>query len=353
MPRILFLTAGNITGLDRLRVGHEARAVRAAIATVDINYADLRIEADVATNEVVEIVLSTMPDIIHFSGHGGPGRAHFEGAALSAQVISRVVAQVPEIWCVVLNSCYSNSIATRLSNDGVPAVVGMTESVSDAAAIDFSRFFYRALAEYSDITKAVEQSRANLLVAFPGDAHVPQIHIADRARLAERSRRYARPELRARFCMDEGGSPEVWKDDDDIVFASFDLFIENAPASATSVIYRLHNSYNDTADSPEHGQFHEVSDANEKFYLGRIDSEDDYVVEAYIRWNDGRVRMIKRSVTEALSAYYNSLSPEAAADLSANLDSVNRTIAGLLNGNIQLRRPARGKVGPRKTKRRE
>ena len=52
--------------------------MRAAIATVDRDYADLRVESDVGTDEVVEIVLSVMPDIIHFSGHGEPGNAQLD-----------------------------------------------------------------------------------------------------------------------------------------------------------------------------------------------------------------------------------------------------------------------------------
>jgi CHAT domain len=344
MPRILFLTAGNVTGQDRLRVAREARAVRAAITTVDPDYADLRVEADVGTDELVEIVLSVMPDIIHFSGHGAPGQAHFDNGALSAATISRIVAQVPEIWCVVLNSCYSDSIAKRLVNDGVPAVVGMTDAISDDAAIEFSRFFYRALAAGPDIKRAVEQSRVSLLGPFPDESSTPCEKFGDLGKLAERSRRHARPELRARFCVDDNGLPEVWEDDDETVFVPFDLFVENAPTSASSVIYRLHESYSESADGPENGQFHEATVADDKFYLGRIDSEDDYTVEAYIRWNDGRVRMIKRNVTEALSAYYKSLSAEDFTAQLVNTELIDKTIAGLRNGNLQMRRPV-----PRKT----
>jgi hypothetical protein len=344
MPRILFVAAGNVTGQDRIRVGREARAVRAAIATIDRDYADLRVEADVGTDEIVEIVLGVMPDIIHFSGHGAPGQAQFDNGALSAATISRIVAQVPEIWCVVLNSCYSDSIAKRLVNDGVPAVVGMTDAIGDDAAIEFSRFFYRALAEHADIARAVRQSCAHLDAAFPDDSSKPHCDLGDLAKLAERSRRHARPELRARFCVDDNGLPEVWEGNDEIVYVPFDLFIENAPTSASSVIYRLHESYNESADSPENGQFHEVNGADDDFYLSRIDSEDDYTVEAYIRWNNGRVTMLKRRVTEALVAYYRSLSPETIIDQSVDTKLIDETIVALRNGNLKLRRSVARKL---------
>lgn len=359
MPRILFLAAGNVPGRQQLRVGREARAVRAAIATVDRDYADLRVEADVGTDEVVEIVLSVMPDIIHFSGHGEPGQAVFDNSNLPAATISRIVAQVPEIWCVVLNSCFSDALATRLVNDGVPAVVGMTDAITDDAALDFSNFFYRALAAYSDVERAVEQSRVNLLAAYPEEALTPMLRIGDRKVLAERSLRYARPELRARFCVNGDGSPEVWENDDGTVFVPFDLYIENAPTSATSVIYRLHPSYDDEADGPEDGRFHEVTGADDKFYLNRIDSEDDFTVEAYMRWNDGRARMIKRTVTAALRAHYENLSPEAVVEQQVDAEIIRMTIVGLENENLRLRslprkkttRSSKSRTRPKKRKR--
>lgn len=338
MPRILFLTAGNVTGQVRLRVGREARAARVAIATVDRDYADLRVEADVGTDEVVEIVLSFMPDILHLSGHGVPGQTRLDNGALPAATISRVVAQLPDIWCVVLNSCYSDLIASQLVDDGVPAVVGMTTAISDAAAIEFSRFFYRALAAHADVEKAVEQSRVNLLASFSDEASTPCLKKGTSETLAERSRRHARPELHARFCLDGNSLPELWEDDDGTVFATFDLFIENAPLSASSAIYRLHESYNESTDDPEQGQFHETTGADDKFYLGCIDTEDDYTVEAYIRWNDGRVKLIKRRVTEALRAFYRSVPREGVAKQSPNLQVIEETIVGLENGNLQQRR---------------
>lgn len=338
MPRILFLTAGNVVGEQRLSVGREARAVRAAIATIDPDYADLRVEADVGTNEVVEIVLSARPDIIHFSGHGEHGQAMFDDGALSQATLSKIVAEVPNIWCVVLNSCFSDSIAQRLVDDGVPAVVGMCGAVSDETAIEFARFFYRALALQADIGKAVEQSRVNLEARQLNEASYPCCRVGNEKILAERSRRFARPELRARFCLDANYIPDLWEDAVGNVFVPFDLFVENAPLSAASVIYRLHESYNDVADGPEQGQFREVTAAGEKFYLMRIASEDDYIVEAYLRWNDGRVKMIQARVTDALRAFYDSLSEQAVIRQRIDRETIDTVIDELLDGNLQLRK---------------
>ena len=116
--------------------------------------------------------------------------AHFQ-----RQRSSPIVSQVPQIWCVVLNCCYSDWIAKRLVNDGVPAVVGMTDAISDNAAIEFSRFFYGALAEQADIGRAVEQARANLLqAAIQDEASTPHTEFGDPGKLSkQRSRRHALP----------------------------------------------------------------------------------------------------------------------------------------------------------------
>lgn len=342
MARILFLTAGNVPGMEPLRVSREARAVRAAIATVDRDFADLQVEADVETGEVVELVLSTKPDIIHFSGHGRPGQAQLNNQALSAATFSRIVREVPGIWCVVLNACYSYSIAKKLVADGAPAVVGMARSVSDEAAIDFSRFFYRALAEQPDVKRAVQHSQANLHAAWGNEAHVPKLLLGGADLLATRSLRHSGPEIRARFCVNDDGTPVVWAGDDD-VFVAFDLYIERPPMSASSVIYRLDESYNETAKSPKDGPFHEVEGADDKFYLGPIDSEDDYTVEAFFRWNDGRSRMIKRSVTAALTAHYDSLAEGAGSGDPALERLIRKRITELENGKLVLRHgPSRG-----------
>ena len=218
----------------------------------------------------------------------------------------------------------------------------MATSVTDNAAIDFSRFFYRALAQQPDIEKAVKQAQTHLLAASPREAHVPQLRVGDAGLLATRSRRFARPEIRARFCVDDDGAPDTWTGNDGSVFVPFDLYLENAPVSACSVIYRLHESYNDAAEDPEHGQFHEVTGADDKFYLSRIDSEDDYTVEAYVRWNDGRAKMIKRTVTAALTAHYDGLSDADASEGRVQHDVIRQTIADLKNENLQPRRAIPG-----------
>ena len=290
------------------------------------------------TDEILEVVLAFMPDIIHFSGHGEPGRSQFENAGLPGATLARIVAQVPQIWCVVLNSCFGDSISQQLLVAGVPAVVGMTGEVSDYAALDFSRFFYRALAESPDIVRAVEQSRINLQATFPDEEPAPVLRLGESGLLAERSQRHARAELRARFCVDHTGIPEVWRKGGS-VYVSFDLYIKNAPLSASSVIYRLDRSYDEISESNEDGKFREIQDATDAFYLGGIDSEDDFTVEAYIRWNDGRVKMLACKVTDALVAHYSSLSPEEAVDERVDTAAINRIIVGLRHENIPLDTP--------------
>lgn len=335
MPRILFLTAGNVHGLKQLRVGREARAVRNAITAVEPDFMDLRVEPDIGADEIVPIVLGAKPDIIHFSGHGMPGWTQLDNKLLPAETVAQIVEQVPELWCVVLNACYSSVVAERLKARGVPAVIGMKDSVSDAAAIAFSTLFYGELIRGVDVERAVNVARTHLLAAFPDEAATPELLVANPQLLETRSARHARPEVWARFCVKRDNTPDVWKASDGTVFVTFDLYIANAPDSAASVVYRLHESYNDATDDPAEGQFREVTDASHGFYLSDLDTEDDYTVEAFIRWNDGRARLLKCKVSTALSAHYDH-DPEVRTSRGKVAKAIRRKIGELINGNIQV-----------------
>ena len=48
----------------------------------------------------------------------------------------------------------------------------------------------------------------------------------------------------------------------------------------------------------------EVAGTGGGLFFRRVDSEDDYTVEAYLRWNSGGSESGSTHVTEALSAYY-------------------------------------------------
>jgi len=94
-------------------------------------------------------VMNNGPDVLHFSGHGDTGLLCFEDkngnvAAVSAAAVEGLVRLSDSVECLILNACFSESIATQVK-DHLKAVIGCSVAIGDDAAIAFTRAFYRAL----------------------------------------------------------------------------------------------------------------------------------------------------------------------------------------------------------------
>jgi hypothetical protein len=138
------------------------------------------------------------PAIVHFSGHGGAAGSGRRGPAgalrdvslpddsppagakpapsatgiwlqdgNSSQFVSdralaaMLAAASPSTRLVVLNACYTSSVAEALRRH-VDCVVGMDGAIADVAARSFAVAFYRALGNRRSIGNAVAQSLATL-----------------------------------------------------------------------------------------------------------------------------------------------------------------------------------------------
>jgi hypothetical protein len=124
--------------------------------------------------------------VLHFMGHGGsvaemPEPVLFfaaeDGSVDPVQGVDLVnqLAGFPTLRLVVLNACQSAAVAETgttgknsqafagISNalviGGLPAVIAMQRPISDAAAIAFSRAFYRQLAAGDPVDAAVAEGR--------------------------------------------------------------------------------------------------------------------------------------------------------------------------------------------------
>lgn len=157
--KILFLAA-NPGDQTSLRIDQEARDLKEQIALVRETTVNLEVEHAwaVRTDQIQREILNAKPEVLHFSGHGGPGLLVFEnnsGASVevSGETMANLVELVPSIKCVILNACYSESVA-KLVAPHVEAVIGCNVSIDDDAANYFTRAFYRALAHGQDIRNA-------------------------------------------------------------------------------------------------------------------------------------------------------------------------------------------------------
>jgi hypothetical protein len=120
--------------------------------------------------------------IFHFVGHGGfnerQGKGvlylsdeHGKSRELSATDVARLLGDHDPLRLAVLNSCETaqgtqtdifSSTAAALVRRGTPAVVAMQFQITDAAAIQFSRVFYRAVARGLPVDAAVAEARKSI-----------------------------------------------------------------------------------------------------------------------------------------------------------------------------------------------
>lgn len=166
--KVLFLAA-NPVDQTNLKLDVEARELKQQLGLVREAKVEITVVHAwaVKTDQVQTEILNSKPDVLHFSGHGGPGLLVFETATgetvtVSGETLAELVSLTPSIRCVVLNSCFSDSVA-RLVAPHVDAVIGCDVSIGDEAASQFSRAFYRALAHGESVENAFKLAKNDLV----------------------------------------------------------------------------------------------------------------------------------------------------------------------------------------------
>jgi hypothetical protein len=95
-------------------------------------------------------LLKVNPRIVHFSGHGTIDGLVFENQERQTHIVNpEALADLFKLFagkveCVLLNSCYSAPQAEAISKH-INYVIGVTNEISDKAAIEFAVGFYDAL----------------------------------------------------------------------------------------------------------------------------------------------------------------------------------------------------------------
>lgn len=148
---VLMMCASPKDAGDPLRLDEEARDLTEQIRLVEKPKKEVIVTHAwaIRTDQVQMEVLNNSPDILHFSGHGDAGILCFEDkngnvAEVSATAIEGLVKLSESVQCLVLNACFSESVARQVKVH-VKAVIGCTVEIDDDAAIAFTRAFYRAL----------------------------------------------------------------------------------------------------------------------------------------------------------------------------------------------------------------
>lgn len=127
------------------------------------------------------------PTIVHFSGHAGKDSLWLDdgeitdsvGSALPFSTFAKIMGTTdtpPAL--VVLNACHSANASAALLEAGIPAVIGMSESISDEAAAAFSSKFYAAIASDQSLEMAFRQACVALEASgLVDEAHIPTLSV--------------------------------------------------------------------------------------------------------------------------------------------------------------------------------
>ncbi|MEN8444948.1 MAG: AAA-like domain-containing protein [Cyanobacteria bacterium J06555_13] len=152
VKKILFVAA-NPGKTARLSLDKEASTLQKSLdRSKERSQFELITRWAVDVSELRRAILDTNPHIIHFSGHGSREKGLVLDATrsnyqfTSGQSLADLVRACTEdqIECVILNACNSTPQASVIARY-VDYVIGMSQTIGDRIAVDFSGGFYDAL----------------------------------------------------------------------------------------------------------------------------------------------------------------------------------------------------------------
>ncbi len=177
--RIILLFSASPHDIRHLRVNDEWRQIsRELDASTNRDSFDLVYKPSVQIQDITRAMQRQKPEIVHFSGHGTQENLMIQNANGSFEMFPEqsimrlftLFADKGDLKCVVLNACYSKTIAKAISELGL-YVVGMSTKVKDVASISFSTGFYQSLGEGNDIEYAFQIAMINLGVGSNKENH--------------------------------------------------------------------------------------------------------------------------------------------------------------------------------------
>jgi len=181
MIKILFLAA-NPLNTTRLKLDEEIRGI-----DEKLRQTEFRDQFEINQHWVVRIadlqglLLRHKPDIVHISGHGSPSCEIMleDNAGFSRPVpvhaLSRLFAILKgHIHGLVLNACYSERQARAIA-EHIEFVVGMSKSITDAAAISFAGAFYQALGYGEEVKTAFDLACAQIALENLNEEDTPKL----------------------------------------------------------------------------------------------------------------------------------------------------------------------------------
>lgn len=181
--RIAFLTA-NPSDEGRIRTDIELKAVKRAI-NASGNRDNVHLEPFTAASfsDLLNALNEYQPHVVHFSGHGGSCSLSFDSeddldlssSQLDFSLINEVVSAIDDPpTMLVFNACDTLKGAEMFTQT-VRAVLAMSDSIGDLAAVVFAPAFYAALSAGQSVKSALAQGKAMLKVQAVGDEELPTL----------------------------------------------------------------------------------------------------------------------------------------------------------------------------------
>ncbi len=153
LKRTILILASSPIDTARLRLDKEAREIDEGLRRAQKREQfTLQQKWAVRPDDLRRTLLDFHPQIVHFSGHGTGGKGLIlENDAGEVQLVpTNALANLFKLFasrgveCVVLNACYAEVQAEAISQY-INYVVGMSDEISDRAALKFAVGFYDAL----------------------------------------------------------------------------------------------------------------------------------------------------------------------------------------------------------------
>ncbi len=182
--QFLFLGASPDTR-ERIRVDRELSQISAVLREAPLGKRIVLHPALAVTpDELQRTLVAHHPQMVHFSGHGTETNAIVveEASGQPRTIPGDGLLELLQIFkdglrLVVLNACHSEAQARDIAAY-VDAAVGMAGSISDDAAMSFSRAFYRAVAHGEHLQRAFELGCSQIgLDKFPEEAGIPRLFV--------------------------------------------------------------------------------------------------------------------------------------------------------------------------------
>lgn len=151
IKKILVLSA-NPVNTSKLRLDEEVREIQSALErSRHREEFELIPRMAVRIDDLRRALLDHSPQVVHFSGHGDgtDGIALEDNSGHTQLVSTESLSNLFKLFrdtveCVLLNACYSETQAEAIYQH-INCVIGMESSITDIAAIHFSKAFYDTL----------------------------------------------------------------------------------------------------------------------------------------------------------------------------------------------------------------